>query len=108
MLPILPPRWQQKVPHVHIVTPLLTGGQEQEAVDSHLFISRVPPISLDRSRLVPFVDEMNTALEAHARALGEEQGPFDLIHTHDWLTARAGVALKHAWHRPLLATIHCH
>ena len=31
---------------------------------------------------------------------------FDLIHAHDWLTAHAARAIKHALHIPLIATIH--
>jgi len=31
---------------------------------------------------------------------------FDIIHAHDWLSAYAGIALKHMARKPLLATIH--
>ncbi len=30
----------------------------------------------------------------------------DIIHVHDWLSASAGIALKHMLRRPLIATIH--
>lgn len=44
-------------------------------------------------------------LETCAR-LREEGLQVDLLHAHDWLVAFAGRALKHAWRKPLLATVH--
>lgn len=55
---------------------------------------------------VTFVQQTNTLLEHAARALQTEVGHFDLIHAHDWLATPAGIALKHAWRRPLIATVH--
>lgn len=41
------------------------------------------------------------------RALRWHHGqPFDLVHSHDWLVAQAGVLLKKGLDLPLLATIH--
>lgn len=37
---------------------------------------------------------------------GREAGDCDLIHVHDWLSACAGIALKHMKRKPLVATIH--
>jgi glycosyltransferase involved in cell wall biosynthesis len=53
-----------------------------------------------------FARETNAALERAGRELQRAQGDFTLIHAHDWLVASAGIALKHAWRRPLVATIH--
>ena len=36
----------------------------------------------------------------------EPRGSFQIIHAHDWLVAYCGKALKHAYQRPLVATIH--
>ncbi|MFP3282945.1 MAG: glycosyltransferase family 4 protein [Nitrososphaeria archaeon] len=35
-----------------------------------------------------------------------EGADFSLIHVHDWLSASAGIALKHMLRRPLISTIH--
>ncbi|MEM4699914.1 MAG: glycosyltransferase family 4 protein [Candidatus Nezhaarchaeales archaeon] len=40
------------------------------------------------------------------KAALEEVGDCSIIHAHDWLTAVAGVTLKHLLRRPLIATIH--
>lgn len=49
---------------------------------------------------------LNFALLERALALGPTLGEPAVIHAHDWLVAYAATALKHAWRRPLLATIH--
>lgn len=42
----------------------------------------------------------------HGGKLLLEEGPFDLIHAHDWLVGDAAIALKHNFKIPLIATIH--
>jgi len=36
----------------------------------------------------------------------KEEGKFDAIHCHDWLTMKAGAAIKEKWGIPLVQTIH--
>jgi glycosyltransferase involved in cell wall biosynthesis len=52
------------------------------------------------------VQQANGMLELAGRELCAELGDFEIIHAHDWLAAHAGIALKHAWRHPLIATIH--
>lgn len=49
---------------------------------------------------------LNFGLLERALALGEALAAPAVIHAHDWLVAYAAAALKHAWRRPLVATIH--
>ncbi|XGV96854.1 MAG: glycosyltransferase family 4 protein [Leptolyngbya sp. BL-A-14] len=53
-----------------------------------------------------WVANMNESLGQHGGKLLLEEGPFDLIHAHDWLVGDAAIALKHAFKIPLVATIH--
>lgn len=53
-----------------------------------------------------WVLQLNVAMLERAMQLEGKDGPFDIIHAHDWLGAYAGKALKHAWKAPLVATIH--
>lgn len=53
-----------------------------------------------------WVDNMNQSMERHGSKLLQEDGPFDLIHAHDWLVGDAAIALSHAFRIPLVATIH--
>jgi glycosyltransferase involved in cell wall biosynthesis len=51
------------------------------------------------------VIDNNRYLVTKAREL-HNSNPYSLIHVHEWLTASAGIELKHAWKIPLIATIH--
>lgn len=59
-------------------------------------------------RPMDFIEEvhfMNYHLIQKASEL-LSQDHFDLIHAHDWLVAPSAKVLKHAFHKPLMATIH--
>ncbi|XPM56926.2 MAG: glycosyltransferase [Leptolyngbya sp. IPPAS B-1204] len=59
-----------------------------------------------KSRLFHWVANMNDSMGKHGGKLLQEDGPFHLIHAHDWLVADAAIALKHLFKIPLIATIH--
>ena len=92
--------------HVTLVTPRWKGGARQESLPGGSTIHRVDPPVPDLSDFLPAVQMTNASLQGVAEALFEVEGPFDVIHVHDWLVAFAGIALKHFHHTPLLATIH--
>lgn len=52
------------------------------------------------------VTEVNRIIEDYVYQMGEECGPCELIHIHDWLASFAGIGLKEAWNCPLIVTIH--
>jgi glycogen synthase len=91
---------------IHVLTPLLRGGAAREMAAEGVWVHRVEPPHMEAYGFVAFAIETSHALEQAAHRLCAEFGAFDLIHAHDWLAATAAVALKHAWHRPLVATIH--
>src|SRR5919109_3913750 len=90
---------------VHVVTPLLGGSAARETTDAGVHVHRVEAPHMELYDYVSFVRQTNVSLERAARAI-QAEGPFTLIHAHDWLVALAGTALKHVWRRPLIATIH--
>ncbi len=53
-----------------------------------------------------WVANMNQSMGAHGAKLMREEGPFVLLHAHDWLVGDAAIALKHHFKVPLIATIH--
>ncbi|MBW4620362.1 MAG: glycosyltransferase family 4 protein [Cyanosarcina radialis HA8281-LM2] len=53
-----------------------------------------------------WVGNMNESMGRHGGKLIQEEGPFDLIHAHDWLVADCAIALKHLFKIPVIATIH--
>jgi glycogen(starch) synthase len=101
---------------VHLITPGWNGDSGQEIVQETAVdpahpepppttVHRIEPPTVDRADFFSSAWRTNLALEEYGRSL-IDQGGYDLIHAHDWLVAFAGIALKHAYRLPLLATIH--
>lgn len=88
-----------------VVTPRLRDGPPAE-FDEGIAVRRVHVPDLWRGDYPSFVSAVAPLLIEAAQKLQTELGTFDLIHAHDWLATEVGVALKHRWQVPLLATIH--
>jgi len=100
---------------VHLVTPRMAGGSAEETIcpvlaepgtERYSKVYRVDPPMSDAPNFFVNATQTNRALGQFARSLWDTEGPFDLIHVHDWLAAFSGVELKHEFRVPLLATIH--
>ncbi len=89
---------------VHIVTPGLKGGPDEEQA-GNLRVSRVD----GKATGVDFMAQtaaVNEYLYGRGAAIvASEPGPW-LIHAHDWLVGAAAKRLKEDFGLPLLATIH--
>ena len=90
---------------IDLVTTRYAGGASVERANEWLTIHRVELLPVDPRDLYNSVIVSNTRLAEYASRLAASQ-PYDLIHLHDWLTGAAGIALKHQWSCPLVATIH--
>jgi len=91
--------------YVDVLTTRFSGGAQEEQVNEFLTLYRVDVPPIDPVDHYNSVVEGNQGLIAFAEQLGERQ-PYDLLHVHDWLVAKAGIALKHRWKTPLITTIH--
>ncbi len=91
--------------YVDVLTTRFSGGAQEEQVNECLTLYRADVAPIDPIDHYNSVVEGNQDLIAFAEQLGERH-PYDLIHTHDWLVAKAGIALKHRWKTPLVTTIH--
>lgn len=91
---------------VFVVTPMLRGGPASETAVPGACIMRVTPPYTNGHGDIHTVEQTNLTIEQAACALADQIGGFDLIHNHDWLTARAAIALKQDWRIPLVATVH--
>ncbi|WNZ25699.1 glycosyltransferase family 4 protein [Leptolyngbya sp. NK1-12] len=88
---------------VHLLTVEFGHAPRYEVVDG----IRVHRVSVGESHdFFHWVANMNDSMGKHAGKLLQEDGPFHLIHAHDWLVADAAIALKHLFKIPLIATIH--
>ncbi|NPV26172.1 MAG: glycosyltransferase family 4 protein [Firmicutes bacterium] len=90
---------------VHVITCGIEGAAPFEVVDG-VKVHRVQPYTLHAPDLITWVLQLNLSMLEYAIRLINTGGGVDLIHAHDWLTAYAGRALKHAYRLPLVATIH--
>jgi len=90
---------------VTVVTPRLRDGPEEEWPRPGLRVLRVPAPPMTGYDFPAYVAQVGRVLEQAAAELAGARRP-DLIHAHDWLAAEAGIALKHRWRVPLVATIH--
>jgi glycosyltransferase involved in cell wall biosynthesis len=91
---------------VYVVTPQVRGGDCTERTPAGTHVARIPLPHIESQSFTSFVAQANQELERAAQRLYEQVGGFNLIHTHDWLTAHSAIALKQLWHVPLVATIH--
>ncbi len=88
---------------IHLLTVEFGQAPAYEVVDGiHVHRVMVPP-SQD---FFHWVGAMNQSMGQHGGKLLREDGPYDLIHAHDWLVSDAAIALKHLFKVPLVATIH--
>ena len=89
---------------LHLVTPRWSGGAPLEQVGQATVHRVEPPIT--NGDFYTGAWQTNMRLEEYAHRLWQEQGPFDLVHVHDWLVAFVGAACKRSYRTPLLSTIH--
>ncbi len=90
---------------VHVIT---VGGndiipyEDRDGVKVH----RVAPYSLPAPDFRTWILHLNFSMLEYAVTLINSLKGVDIIHTHDWLAAYAGRAIKHSFRLPLVATIH--
>jgi glycosyltransferase involved in cell wall biosynthesis len=90
---------------VHVVTPMRQGG-DSRTVEGRLTVHRVPVSAFGSADFVGEAILTNQVLASYCLGLIEHDGPFDLIHNHDWLTAQAAKTLKLDNRLPMVATVH--
>lgn len=88
---------------VHLITVEFGHAPMYEVVDG-IRVHRVP-VGHNHD-FFQWIGNMNISMGHHGGKLMLEEGPFDLIHAHDWLVGDAAIALKHNFKVPLIATIH--
>lgn len=88
---------------VHLLTVEFGQAPRYELVDG----IRVHRVHVGESHnFFHWVVNMNESMGQHGGKLLSEDGPFEMIHAHDWLVGDAAIALKHIFKVPLVATIH--
>lgn len=91
---------------VHVLTRGADGLERREvAAGVHIHRIAMPPRPTDLEEFIAWVGRMNEAMLAKGRELAR-RSRFEVVAGHDWLVARAGVALALAQRAPLVVTIH--
>ncbi|GAC1494020.1 MAG: glycosyltransferase family 4 protein [Chamaesiphon sp.] len=88
---------------VHLLTVEFGHAPLYEVVDG-VRVHRVP-VGYSHD-FFHWVVNLNESMGRHGGKLILEEGPFDLIHAHDWLVGDAASALKNNFKIPIIATIH--
>ncbi|MES1022856.1 glycosyltransferase family 4 protein [Gloeocapsa sp. BRSZ] len=88
---------------IHLMTVEFGQAPLYEVVDG-IHVHRVPVAPAND--FFHWVVNFNESMGRHGAKLMLEDGPFDIIHAHDWLVGDAAIALKHNFKVPLIATIH--
>ncbi len=89
---------------VHVLTrgtPRDPGFEVRRGVHVHRLREGAKPSDLDA--FLRWIDRMNGDM---VRAAGELEGPFDVVHGHDWLVAMAADRLARELGCPLVMTVH--
>ncbi|HEY3369069.1 MAG TPA: 1,4-alpha-glucan branching protein domain-containing protein [Symbiobacteriaceae bacterium] len=91
---------------VHVVT-VADGpnGAPGTSKTKGMTVHRVarPP---EEGNFLAWTYRLNQSMVAAALKLADAHGPFDVVHSHDWLVGQAGMALKARWGSEFIATIH--
>jgi glycogen(starch) synthase len=92
---------------VTVLTPRPDPGVPEDERSSGVRVVRAPaePSRLELDGLLSWVLAMQQALVRRAEQTVDPR-TIDVVHTHDWVGAHAGVQLAEAWDRPLVATVH--
>jgi glycosyltransferase involved in cell wall biosynthesis len=88
---------------IHLITAEFGQASMYEVVEG-IHVHRVPVAH--SNDFFHWVVNLNQSMGHQGGKLILEEGPFDLIHAHDWLVGDAAIALKHNFKIPLIATIH--
>jgi glycosyltransferase involved in cell wall biosynthesis len=88
---------------IHLLTVEFGHAPHYEVVDG-IRVHRIPVA--ESHDFFHWVANMNDSMGRHGGKLLQEDGPFQIIHAHDWLVSDAAIALKHLFKVPLVATIH--
>lgn len=90
---------------LHLLTPLRGNALPYEEVQG----AHVHRIATPNDSCCDFFGDVvaaNALLREAGRGLLQREGPFDLIHNHDWLTSFVASGLKNEFKLPLVSTVH--
>lgn len=82
------------------------GDVEDFENDGGVKVYRVNNYMINPNNFIDWIMQLNFNLVAKATEIINKEGPFDVIHAHDWLVTYAAKTLKDSYKMPIIATIH--
>lgn len=82
------------------------GNVEDFEDDNGVKVYRVNNYMINPNNFIDWIMQLNFNLTSKATEIINKEGPFDVIHAHDWLVAYAAKTLKDSFKTPIIATIH--
>lgn len=82
------------------------GNVEDFEDDNGVKVYRVNNYMINPNNFIDWIMQLNFNLISKATEIINKEGPFDVIHAHDWLVAYAAKTLKDSFKMPIIATIH--
>ena len=74
--------------------------------DKGVKVYRVNNYMINPNNFIDWIMQLNFNLISKATEIINKEGPFDVIHAHDWLVAYAAKTLKDSFKIPVVSTIH--
>lgn len=82
------------------------GNVEDFEDDNGVKVYRVNNYMINPNNFIDWIMQLNFNLISKATEIINKEGPFDVIHAHDWLVAYVAKTLKDSFKTPIIATIH--
>ena len=82
------------------------GNVQDFEDDKGVKVYRVNNYMINPNNFIDWIMQLNFNLISKATELINKEGPFDVIHAHDWLVAYAAKTLKDSFKIPVVSTIH--
>ena len=74
--------------------------------DKGVNVYRVNNYMINPNNFIDWIMQLNFNMLAKTTEIINKEGPFDVIHAHDWLVAYAAKSLKDSFGIPIVSTIH--
>ena len=82
------------------------GNVQDFEDDNGVKVYRVNNYMINPNNFIDWIMQLNFNLISKATEIINKEGPFDVIHAHDWLVAYASKTQKDSFNIPIIATIH--
>ena len=82
------------------------GNTSEFENDKGVKVHRVNNYMINPNNFIDWIMQLNFNMIAKVNELIAKEGPFDVVHAHDWLVAYAAKTIKNSYDIPIVATIH--